>query len=56
MLVGVVFSVCYDNMFKGETLNKLFMSPSGVEGKRRRGQQRTSWLNNITDSMDIEKC
>ena len=47
------FSVCYDNMFKGENLNKLFMSPSGVEGKSRGGQQRTSWLNNITDSMDM---
>ena len=53
MLVVVVFSVCYDNMFKGENLNKLFMSPSGVEGKHRREQQRTSWLNNITDSMDM---
>ena len=25
----------------------------GIEGRRRRGQQRISWLDGITDSMDI---
>ena len=24
-----------------------------IEGRRRRGQQRTKWLDGITDSMDI---
>ena len=24
-----------------------------IEGKRRRGQQRTGWLDGITDSMDM---
>ena len=24
-----------------------------IEGRRRRGQQRTRWLNGITDSMDM---
>ena len=24
-----------------------------IEGKRRRGQQRMRWLDNITDSMDM---
>ena len=24
-----------------------------IEGRRRRGQQRMSWLNGITDSMDM---
>ena len=24
-----------------------------IEGRRRRGQQRTRWLDGITDSMDI---
>ena len=24
-----------------------------VEGKRRRGRQRIGWLNNISDSMDM---
>ena len=25
----------------------------GIEGKRRRGQQRMGWLDGITDSMDV---
>ena len=25
----------------------------GIEGKRRRGQQRIRWLDGITDSMDV---
>ena len=25
----------------------------GIEGRRRRGQQRMKWLDGITDSMDI---
>ena len=25
-----------------------------IEGRRRRGRQRMRWLNDITDSMDIE--
>ena len=25
----------------------------GIGGKRRRGQQRMSWLDGITDSMDV---
>ena len=25
-----------------------------IEGKRRRGQQRTRWLDGITDSMDMD--
>ena len=25
----------------------------GIEGRRRRGQQRMRWLNGITDMMDI---
>ena len=24
-----------------------------IEGRRRRGQQRTRWLNGVTDSMDV---
>ena len=25
----------------------------GIEGRRRRGRQRMSWLDGITDSMDV---
>ena len=27
--------------------------PGKIEGRRRRGQQRTRWSNGITDSMDV---
>ena len=27
--------------------------PGKIEGKRRRGQPRTRWLNGVTDSMDM---
>ena len=31
----------------------LTVSVSKTEGRRRRGQQRTRWLDGITDSMDM---
>ena len=27
-----------------------------IEGRRRKGQQRTRWLDGITDSMDMGLC
>ena len=27
----------------------------GIEGRRRRGQQRMKWLDGITDSMDVSE-
>ena len=27
--------------------------PGKIEGRRRRGQQRTKWVDGITDSMDM---
>ena len=35
-----------------DTLEKTLMLGK-TEGRRRRGQQRTRWLNGITDSMDV---
>ena len=29
------------------------LMPGKIEGRRRRGQQRTRWLDGITDSMDM---
>ena len=28
----------------------------GIEGRRRRGQQRMRWLDGIIDSMDVSLC
>ena len=37
---------------RANTLEKTLMLGK-IEGKRRRGQQRTRWLDGITDSMDM---
>ena len=39
-------------MRRADSLEKTLM-PGKIEGKRRRAQQRIRWLDNITDSMDI---
>ena len=39
-------------MQRTDSLEKTLML-SKIEGRRRRGQQRMSWLDGITDSMDM---
>ena len=39
-------------MQRADSLEKTLML-GGIGGKRRRGQQRTRWLDGITDSMDM---
>ena len=39
-------------MRRDDSLEKTLML-GGIEGKRRRGQQRMRWLDGITDSMDV---
>ena len=39
-------------MQRVDSLEKTLML-GGIEGRRRRGQQRTRWLDGITDSMDM---
>ena len=39
-------------MQRVDSLEKALMS-GGIEGRRRRGQQRMKWLDGITDSMDV---
>ena len=39
-------------MWRADSLEKTLMLGK-IEGNRRRGQQRTRWLDGITDSMDI---
>ena len=40
-------------MQRVNSLEKTLML-GGIEGRRRRGQQRMRWLDGITDSMDVE--
>ena len=39
-------------MRRADSLEKTLML-GGIEGRRRRGQQRTRWLDGIIDSMDM---
>ena len=39
-------------MRRVDSLEKTLML-GGIEGRRRRGQQRMTWLDGITDSMDM---
>ena len=39
-------------MRRGDSLKKILML-GGIEGRRRRGQQRMRWLDGITDLMDM---
>ena len=39
-------------MRRADSLEKTLML-GRIEGKRKRGQQRTRWLNGITDSMEM---
>ena len=39
-------------MRRVDSLEKILML-GGIEGRRRRGQQRMRWLDGVTDSMDM---
>ena len=39
-------------MWKANSLENILMLGK-IEGRRRRGRQRTRWLNSITDSIDM---
>ena len=39
-------------MWRVDSLEKTLML-GGIEGRRRRGRQRMTWLDGITDSMDV---
>ena len=39
-------------MRRADSFEKTLML-GGIEGRRRRGQQRMRWLDGVTDSMDV---
>ena len=44
---------CFGHLMRRvDSLEKTLMM-GGIRGRRRRGQQRTRWLDGITDSMDV---
>ena len=42
-------------MQRADSLEKILMVQK-IKGRRRRGQQRKRWLDDITDSMDMSLC
>ena len=40
-------------MRRADLLEKTLMLVGKIKGRRRRGQQRMRWLDDITDSMDM---
>ena len=42
----------FGHLMRSNSLEKILMLGK-IEGRRRRGQQRTRWLEGITDSMDV---
>ena len=43
----------FDHQMRRDDLLEKTLKLGKTEGKRRRGQQRMSWLDSITDSMNI---
>ena len=52
MMLKLKFQYFGHLMPRVDSLEKTLML-GGIEGRRRRGQQRMRWLNGITDSMDV---
>ena len=43
----------FGHLIKRSNLLEKTLMLGKIEGRRRRGQQRTRWLDGITDSMDV---
>ena len=52
MMLKLKFQYFGHLMRRVDSLEKTLML-GGIEGRRRRGQQRMRWLDGITDSMDV---
>ena len=53
MIPKLKLQYCGHLMRRVGSLEKTLML-GGIEGRRKRGQQRMRWLDGITDSMDVE--
>ena len=51
-LEGMMLKLKLHLMQRVDSLEKTLML-GGIGGRRRRGRQRTRWLDGITDSMDV---
>ena len=51
-MLKLKFQYCGHLMPRVDALEKTLML-GGIEGRRRRGQQRMRWLDGITDLMDV---
>ena len=52
MMLKLILQYFGHLMRRVDSLEKTLML-GGIEGRRRRGRQRMSWLDGITDSMDV---
>jgi len=52
MMLKLKFQYFSHFMQRADSLEKTLML-GGIGGRRRRGQQRMRWLDDITDSMDV---
>ena len=52
MMLKLKFQYFGHLMWRGDSLEKTLML-GGIGGRRRRGRQRMTWLDSITDSMDV---
>ena len=52
MMLKLKFQYFGHLMLRADSLEKTLML-GGIEGRRRKGQQRMRWLDGITDSMDM---
>ena len=52
---GLMLKLQYlgDLIQRADSLEKTLI-PGKIEGRRRKGRQKTRWLDNITDPMDVE--
>ena len=55
LLLKLKLQYCVPLMQRADSFEKTLMLAK-IEGRRRRGQQRTRWLDGITDSMDMNLC